>query len=72
MCFKEISKKVKQCFKNVSRKFCFVIFFCMARIADTRAEGGLVSIGPKQKKLDYTVTDLNEEDECPYPLPHYN
>ena len=44
----------------------------MARIADTRAEGGLVSTGPKQKKLDYTVTDLNEEDECPYPLPHYN
>ena len=47
-CFMEVSMLFPKCLKEVSRQFsrCFkVVSCCMALIAATRAEGGLVHIG---------------------------
>ena len=38
-CFKSVSRMFQGCFKGVSRLFCC---FCMAVVAASRAEGGLV------------------------------
>ena len=45
MCFRKISRKVSRMFQDVSLNFFLQFCCCMALIAATRAEGGLV-LGP--------------------------